>query len=531
MPRALSAPPKKGGTQTWHWRKNVNFAAYMAQRLTQTQEQKLTQQQRLTQQQLLAVRMIEMPIAEFEQNVQAEIDDNPALEAAYDSLGGTADDSEEDYARTSAEPDTPENIESEERQSALDEALQNIGRDDEMPSAASNGSYYNASDDGYDEHIYGEHKSFYDHLREQVTETVLTPGQKEIMEYLIGSLDNDGLLRKEAGDIADELAVYHNISVSDQDVKSTLAILKSFDPAGIGAASLQECLLLQIERKPQSATKELMKEIISQYYDDFMTKHFARIASQLNVESSVLKRAVEEIQKLNPKPGAALYETDEANIQQITPDFIVETADDGSVSFSINKGKVPELHVSTSFTDMLNGYKANSGGMSRRDKEALLYAKQRVDRARGYIEAVRQRQATLHATMKAIIDIQHKYFASGDESDLKPMVLKDVALRTGLDISTVSRVCAVKYAQTRWGIFRLRHFFSEGIRGSDGEEMSTRRLKVALKEIVAGEDKSSPLSDDALCAEMKKRGYAIARRTISKYREQLGIPVARLRRQ
>ena len=493
----------------------------MTQRLQQIQEQKQVQQQRLTQQQLMAVRMIEMPIAEFEAHVQAEIDDNPALEIKVE------DDDAADARLSATDNDLPA---ADDRHSDLDEALQRMWSDDEMPQTVNRGTYQTDNAD-YEEIVYGDRKSFYDSLREQMTETELTPRQTDIMDYLIGSLDSDGLLRKNVDDIADELAVYHNIDVSAAEVAEVLDMLKGFDPAGIGAGSLQECLLLQIDRKTPTAMTAMMRQVVELCYDDFMAKHYARIAQQTGIDESALQRVVNEIQKLNPKPGAALGETEGMNLQQITPDFVVDTGDDGRVTFYINRGHVPELYVSPSFIELIEGYKANGDSMNRKDKEALLYAKQRVDRAKGYIDAMRQRQTTMRVTMKAIVDMQHDFFVTGDESDLKPMVLKDVARRTGLDISTVSRVCSVKYALTRWGVFRLRHFFSEGIRGADGEEMSTKRLKAVMREIIDGEDKSRPLNDDALCTEMKKRGYGIARRTVTKYREQMGIAVARLRRQ
>ena len=511
-------------------RKIYYLCIVMAQRLIQVQEQKLAQRQRLTQQQLLVVRMIEMPLAEFEQSVQAEIDDNPALETASEDVGGAAEAGYDGDAGDGEESDTQDGFEQEERRSALDEVLKNIGIDDEMPAGTGRGGNTAPASDDYEEHVYGGRKSFYDTLHEQVTETELTGAQSEIMEYLIGSLDSDGLLRKSADDIADEIAIYHNMDITAADVEATMEILKGFDPAGIGASSLQECLLLQIERRPPSVLRERMRVVISDCYDAFMAKHYAKIAAQTGLDETELRVVTEEIRKLNPKPGAALCETEGASLQQITPDFIVETSEDGGISFYINGGHVPELYVSPAFTDLLKSYKVNGESMNKRDKEALLYAKQRVERARGYIEAVKQRQATMYSTMKAIIDLQREYFAGGDENDLKPMVLKDVAQRAGLDISTVSRVCAVKYVQTKWGIFRLKQFFSESIRGVDGEEMSTKRLKAVLKEIIRDEDKDSPLNDDALSEEMRKRGYNIARRTVAKYREQLGIPVSRLRK-
>ena len=495
----------------------------MVQRLVQTQEQKLIQQQRLTQQQMLQVRLLEMPLAELEQSVQAEIDDNPALETTP---------SEDTDLSESSEPDTAESyeesIEREERADALDTALQNMGGDDEMPEPESN-KYYTSSAE-LEEITYGDQRSFYDQLKEQMRETELTAHQQDIMEYLIGSLDSDGLLRKPLDTIADELAIFHSMDVSEKEVEEILTLLQGFDPAGIGARSLKECLLLQIERRPDTPIRRWMLEVITHYFKEFMNKQWSRINEHLNLSDELLNQVQTEILKLNPKPGSSMGETEGRNLQQITPDFVVDTNDDGTISFYINKGRVPDLYVSPSFSNLLKGYQENKQSMSRQDKQALLYAREKVERAKGYIDAVKQRRHTLYITMKTIIDLQRQFFLEGDENDLKPMVLKDIAERTGLDISTVSRVCNSKYAQTRWGIFRLRHFFSEGVKTESGEEMSTRKLKAVLHEIISSEDPKKPLNDDQLAREMKNQGYAIARRTVAKYREQLGIPIARFRK-
>jgi RNA polymerase sigma-54 factor len=315
-----------------------------------------------------------------------------------------------------------------------------------------------------------------------------------------------------------------------KEIEKVLKILQTFDPAGIGARSLQECLLLQIARKPESRLKSLMKEVISNHFDDFIKKHWDKISQSMNLTQEQAKVIHEEIKKLNPKPGAALGETEGRSLQQITPDFIVDTDDDGNVTFTLNSGRIPDLRISPSFTEMVDTYRTNKQNMNRKEKEALLYAKEKVDKAQGYIEAVKQRRHTLYVTMKAIINWQKRFFQNGDEADLKPMILKDIAEKTGLDISTISRVSNMKYAQTRWGTFPLRFFFTDGYVTKDGEEMSTRKIKLALKDLIDNEDKHKPLSDDVLAQEMKKKGYPIARRTVAKYREQLGLPVARLRR-
>lgn len=478
---------------------------------------------------MLVVRLLEMPLTELEQSVAAEIDDNPALESGAQD-GATEGDAPDDGASEGdAEEDFDAATEREERESALDEALAGIGMDDEMPEAVSPAMGDRQSAD-YEERTYGDQVSFYDRLREQMVDVDLSPKQREIMEYLIGSLDNDGLLRKDTGALSDELAIYHNIDAGEQEIEGVLHTLQTFDPAGIGARNLRECLLLQIRRKPKTDMRHMMDDVVTKCYDEFMNKRWDKIAAVLGYDAATVDRVHAELLKLNPKPGAALGETEGQGVQQITPDFIVDTADDGTVTFTINNGHMPELYVSESFADMVRKYQKDKAGMNRREKEALLYAKEKVERAQGFIDAVKQRQHTLYVTMKAIIDIQKRYFQDGDEADLKPMILKDVAEKAGLDISTVSRVSNMKYAQTRWGTFRLRHFFSDSVKTGTGEEMSTRRVKAALKDIIDHEDKDHPLSDDAIKTMMTDKGYPVARRTIAKYREQMGIPVARLRK-
>lgn len=504
----------------------------MPQKLVQTQTQQQVQQQHLTQQQMLQVKLLEMPLAELEENVLMELDDNPALEETRDDLDAPDDMGSMDG---DGQPETDEELfeaksEREEREEALDNALQSIGSDDEMPAPDMRMASQSNPDADYEETVWGDTISFYDKIKEQMGMLELSEEQQDVMEYLIGSLDNDGLLRKNIGDIADELAVYHNIDVTEETVGEMLRKLQGFDPAGIGARSLQECLLLQIERRPAGRLTELMRQVVSECFDEFTKKHWDKIAAALQLSDEQAAIVREELVKLNPKPGAALGETLGRSIQQITPDFLVDTDDEGNVTFSISRGSIPELKVSSSFADMVSNYRANRQQMNRQEKEALLYAKEKVERAQGYIDAVKQRRHTLYVTMKAIIQWQKKFFQDGDEADLRPMILKDIAEKTGLDISTISRVSNVKYAQTRWGTFPLRFFFTDSYVTKDGEEMSTRKIKLALKELVGQEDAGKPLSDDALAAEMKRRGFPIARRTVAKYREQMGIPIARMRK-
>lgn len=492
----------------------------------QIQEQRLTQQQKLaqsiTQQQLLQAQLIELPVTQLMERITAEMDDNPALEPSTE---------DPEYQNTPENTDSTDNAEEsyeqEERQSALDEALQSLGRDDEELPVYQGGM---SNQEEREDIVYGQSQSFYDQLIEQMNLFDLTEEERNIMEYLIGSLDEDGLLRKPLHSIADELAIYHNIDVSEQEIEQVLLKLQDFDPAGIGARTLQECLLLQIERREPSHLKELMQRTIEDYFELFTKKHWNRLQQVLKLTDLQNETLIKELRKLNPKPGTAMGEVMGHSIQQITPDFIVDTQDDGTVTFALNTGDIPELHVSQSFTDTLNEYQTNKENMSRQMKEALLYTKKKVDAALGFIEAIRVRSNTLTTTMRAIIQWQHRFFEDGDEASLRPMILKDIAEKTGLALSTVSRVSNSKYAQTRWGIFPLRYFFSDGYKTAEGEELSTREIKIALREIIAAEDKRKPLSDDTLKDLLAEKGYPIARRTVAKYREQMGIPVARLRK-
>ena len=401
-------------------------------------------------------------------------------------------------------------------------------RDDEMPEASV--GINNKDNADYEEITYGNQISFYDTLREQMSEIELTDQQRAVMEYLIGSLDNDGLLHKSVDSICDELSVFHNVYTDEEEVNEVLDMLQGFDPAGIGARNLRECLLLQIERKTANPVRMLVRSVISDCFNDLMNNQWEKIVQQLSISPDMVKQVKEELSKLNPKPGASLGETEGRSLQQIMPDFIVDTADDGTVTFTINRGRVPDLYVSPSFADMYSEFQNKTNNLNRQQKEAFLFAKEKVNRARNYIEAIKQRRHTLYVTMKTIIELQLKFFQNGDEGDIKPMVLKDVADRTGLDISTISRVCNAKYCQTRWGIYRLRYFFNEGLRTDKGETLSTMKVKQLIKELVEKEDKQRPLNDDTLSAELKKKGFPVARRTVAKYRESLGIPIAKLRK-
>ncbi len=504
----------------------------MNQSLTQTQEQQLLQQQqqRLTAQQVMVVRMLEMPLPQLEQSIQAEMDENPALEGepsdGGDEMTVAADNGNGDSGGD-------ENFEAEEerkeREEELDSVLDSLDRDDRLESSNYERANNHDPDADYEERVFGNTESFYDTLREQMREQSLTERQEMIMEYLIGSLDNDGLLRKDLAAISDEIAIREYVDVTEDEIEHCLNVLQSFDPAGIGAQSLQQCLLIQIFRRQPSRLTNLMHRVINECYTDFTRKRWDKISERLGMSEYTAEEVLAEIKRLNPRPGAALGETMGRTTEQVTPDFIIDCDDNGTISFTLNSGKMPQLYVSRDFEDMIDAYRKNPQSMTRTDKEALLYAQQKVSRARSYIEAIQQRQRTMTATMRGIIALQRDYLLSGDEADLRPMILKDVAERAGVDISTVSRVCSSKYAETPWGIIPLKGFFSDGYDTGNGEEVSTRRIKNALRELIESESKGKPLSDIKLAAELKKMGFPIARRTVAKYREQLGIPPANLR--
>lgn len=505
----------------------------MSQGQVQIQKTEQKQVQTVSQQQLLQAMLTELPVNQLIDRINTEMDDNPALELSsnedVDEMDNSAYDSSDDATDTfgdasDAVGDTSDDYESrsekEDRQTALDDALSSIGRDDEdLP----------VYQGGQRDVEYGSTQSFYDQLIEQMNETELTPLQAQVMEYLIGSLDDDGLLRKSANDIADELAIYNNIYVSEEEIEAVVKILQQFDPPGVGARSLQQCLLIQIRRRDTTLLTRRMEAVVEDYFDDFIKNHWERIRSSLQMTKDETDEVNVELRRLNPKPGASMNDTVGRSMEQITPDFIVDTQDDGTVTFALNNGEVPDLCISSSFADILKTYQSKEN-VSRSESDALLYAKTKVESAQRFINAVKMRHRTLSMTMSAIIHWQHRFFEDGDESSLRPMRLKDISDKTGLSISTISRVSNSKYALTKWGIFPLRHFFSDSYVNDGGEEMSTREIKMALKDIIDNEDKSNPLSDEALCRLLAEKGYPIARRTVSKYREMMGIPVKRFRK-
>ena len=481
----------------------------------QTQTQQLSQT--LSPQQILVVKLLELPTMELEERVRTEILDNPALEEGKEmSEQEHTDDFDSDFNEDTS-------------YSQEDLSLGDYRTDDDIPDYKLQEHNRNKGEVA-EEIPFSDSVSFYEMLLDQLRMQHLTDEEEEIAEYLIGSLDDDGLLRKSLQTLVDELAIYRGIYTDTATIERILAIIQDFDPAGIGARTLQECLLLQIKRKPYSPLKSIEQEIIEKYCDDFTRKNKEKIMQRLGISEETYNGAINELTKLNPRPGSSLGDIIGKNFQQIIPDFLVETADDGTITFTLNNGNVPELRLSREFNELLEEHTQNKKNQSKESKDAFLFLKQKVDAAQGFINAIKQRQQTLITTMQVIIDLQRPFFLEGDESLLKPMILKDVAEKAKLDISTISRVSNSKYVQTNYGIFPLRFFFSDSYTTEGGEEFSVRKIKDFLEECIANENKEMPYTDDELTDMLKEKGYPIARRTVAKYRQQLNIPNARLRR-
>lgn len=492
----------------------------MTQYSRQVQTQAQQQVQTLSPQQILVVKLLELPTLELEERIHSELLDNPALEEGKEP----SEDHEDHEDNFATDEDGEPNSDYGE-----DLSLGDYRTEDDIPDYKLQEN--NRSKGETPEEIpFSDNVSFYETLKEQLDMQNLTPEEKQLGEYLIGSLDDDGLLRKSTESLIDELAIYQGIYTSPEQLEHVLSIIQDFDPAGIGARSLQECLLLQIQRKENSPLKQIELDIIGKCCDEFTRKNKDKIIQKLGITEEQYNAATAELTKLNPRPGSSLGETIGKNLQQIIPDFIVDTEDDGTVTLTLNNRNVPELRLSREFTEMLDEHTRNKANQSKESKDALMFLKQKVDAAQGFINAVKQRQQTLLSTMQAIIDLQLPFFQDGDESRLRPMILKDVAERAKLDISTVSRVSNSKYVQTNFGIYPLKFFFSDGYTTESGEELSVREIKRILKECVDNENEEKPYTDDELADMLKAKGYPIARRTVAKYRQQLNIPVARLRR-
>lgn len=499
----------------------------MAQSSRQIQTQAQQQIQTLSPQQILAVKLLELPAVELEDRVRAELLENPALEEGHED-----NHAEDEDVRTAEES----NISEEDGGNTDYDSLSDYLNEDDIPDYKLQEN--NRSPEERAEEIpFSDSTSFYETLKEQLGERNLSPHQRELTEYLIGSLDDDGFLRKPLDSISDELAIYSGIEATPQQLEEALRVIQDFEPAGLGARDLRECLLIQLRHKkeqlPPKADDSLLKletDIVNECYEEFTRKHWDKIQQKLGIDEDKLNLAIKELCKLNPRPGASLGEAVGRSMQQIVPDFIVDTEDDGTIHLSLNNPNVPELRISRDFTEMVEEHTKNKANQSKESKEAMLFLKQKMDAAQGFIDAIKQRQNTLLTTMQAIIDLQRPFFEEGDESLLRPMILKDVAERAKLDISTVSRVSNSKYVQTNYGIYPLKFFFSDGYTKENGEEMSVREIKKALKECVDSEDKKNPYTDDELTEMLAAKGYPIARRTVAKYRQQLNIPVAHLRK-
>lgn len=474
---------------------------------SQIQQQQQTLSQTLSPQQLLAVQLLEMTTVEIEERVRGEVMDNPALDAVE------PDEAMQQGGEDDVEGDAPDIYSA--------DADDDYSGNDEIPVAS--GGYVPAM-----ENAYGAVVSFGDTLMEQLGALSLSPDEMAIGEYIIGTLDEDGLLRKPLSEIEDELLIYNNISTTQEQLLSVLKAIQTFDPAGIAARDLQECLLLQLERNGVGKDYALHKRILTECYDDFAGKRWDAIPEKLDVAADECRDAIAEIVRLNPRPGASLTEGVGFSRQQVMPDFLLDIVDD-KVYVSLNNSHLPSLRVNGDFLHMLDDH-AMDGNAEQR--AAHLFLKQKIEAAKGFITAVEQREMTMLATMRAIATLQKEYFLNGgDEAFLKPMILEDISKMTGYDISTISRVCNSKYVQTPWSVTPLKYYFSDGVTMADGTTHSVYELFRVIQEMVAGEDKSNPLTDQTLQEMLAAQGYNVARRTVAKYREQLDIPVARLRRE
>ncbi|WP_439181880.1 RNA polymerase factor sigma-54 [Carboxylicivirga taeanensis] len=480
--------------------------------LKQSLQQKLLQ--KLSPLQIQVIKLLEIPTAQLEQRIKKELEENPVLELEREQQDPDKDES-----------DAPEQ-EVERDELSIDEYI----NDEDIPAYKLQARNF-SKDDKHEDIPFSTGATFHEHLISQLGLRILTDRQRNIAEYIIGNVDEDGYLRREVDEIIDDLAFAQNIEVDEREALDVLEIVQDFDPPGVAARDLQECLLLQIQRKDRSFPDiENAFQVLKYHFDEFTRKHYDKITKRLHIDEDELKDALSEILKLNPKPGSSYSNPMTKTVQHIIPDFILEIEDE-QFQLSLNNRNVPELRISNAYSDMLQDYSSNKKNQTKDKKDAVLFVKQKLDSAKWFIDAIKQRQNTLMTVMNSILDYQHEYFLEGDETKLRPMILKDIAERTNLDISTISRVSNSKYIQTHFGIFPLKYFFSEGMQTDSGEEVSTREIKKILEECIANEDKRKPLTDDKLAAILKEKSYNIARRTVAKYREQLNIPVARLRKE
>lgn len=483
------------------------------------QDLRLKQLLKLSPQQIQLMKLVQLPILAFEEVVKQEIEENPALEDDNDDYYDSSDsfDSENDFddSGDSEIIDAPD--------INIDEYLS----DDEVPSYRVQSNNYN-DDDENKELPYAQYESFQEHISSQLHTFRLTENEEEIADFIVGNLDDDGYLRRDLSSIVDDLAFTQGIYTNVETIEKLLTnYIQRLDPTGIGARDLRECLLLQLRTKNSTESTELAYKIINEMFDAFTKKHYNKIQQKFSISEENLKRAVNEIERLNPKPGKA-FTNNSKNTEQIIPDFTIRIVD-GDLELTLNGRNAPELKISREYSEMLDTYK-NTEHKSREQKDAVMFVKQKLDSAKWFIDAIKQRQQTLYITMKSIMDYQMDYFLTGDEEQIKPMILKDIAEITGLDISTISRVANSKYVNTPYGTLLIKDLFSESLTNSEGDEVSTREIKTILQEVIENEDTKKPLTDDNLMKILNDKGYNIARRTIAKYRDQLNIPVARLRK-
>lgn len=474
--------------------------------------------QKLSPQQIQMIKLLEVPTLQIEQRIKKELEENPALEEGPDEDEIPDDNNNDD--------DLYDDNDADQDEFTLDDYIE----EDDIPEYRLKTNNLSKDDDKRAEIPFSTGNSFHEHLEAQLGLRKLTDKQKILGEYIIGNIDEDGYLRREPVNIVDDLAFLQNIQTTEEELIEVLTEVQDLEPAGVGARTLRECLILQLKRKEQEELPvKLAYLIVDQHFEEFSKRHYDKIISRLGITEKELKSAIDEILKLNPKPGGLFSDPYARTAQTIIPDFILEHSEDG-FDLHLNSRNLPELRLSTAYNEMLKTYtrdKANNKEM----KDAVQFVKQKIDSAKWFIDAIKQRQNTLLLTMNAILEYQQEYFIDGDETKLKPMILRDVAEMTGLDISTVSRVANSKYIQTHFGIYPLKYFFSEGLQTDSGEEVSTREIKKILRDCIGNENKRRPLTDEKLTDILQEKGYQIARRTVAKYREQLNIPVARLRKE
>ena len=491
--------------------------------LSQRLQQKLLQ--KLSPQQIQLMKLLQVPTAHLEERIKEELEENPALETSEDGHDDTHEDPQDDFE---VESDDFEKDGSETDYDNLDISDYVNDGDDEVGD-------YKYRDDNYgdpNETKVIPHKvetSFYDTLKTQLLMLNVDERQRKIAEQIIGSIDDDGYLRREITSIVDDLAFRQNIDSTEKEIKALIKLIQQFDPAGVAAKDLQECLLLQLKRKEvEGQHVNVAIEIIEKHVEEFTKKHYEKIQRALNLDEDAIKDVINQIIKLNPKPGGQVGETNKLQ-SYVIPDFFVLN-NNGKLEVTLNSKNAPDLRISEGYRDMLKDYDRGAK-KDKRQKEAVLFIKQKIDSAKWFIDAIKQRQHTLLSTMTTIVDYQKQFFLTGEDTDLRPMILKDIAERTFLDISTVSRVANSKFVQTEFGTYRLKFFFSESLITDSGEEVSTREVKKILSNLIEEESKQRPLSDEKLTELLQEKGYNIARRTVAKYREQLNIPVARLRKE